>query len=78
MAEANSDEIAKQPDPTPEQVAQADALRAQGNNCFKSENYVEAIRLYTEAIALDPTNYVLSNILQASFQNNCSSDVLWK
>ena len=36
----------------------ADEWKEKGNNFLKSKNYEEALKCYTEAINLDPTNYV--------------------
>eukprot|EP00123_Amoebidium_parasiticum_P011224 comp20587_c0_seq1/m.26515 comp20587_c0_seq1/g.26515 ORF comp20587_c0_seq1/g.26515 comp20587_c0_seq1/m.26515 type:complete len:568 (-) comp20587_c0_seq1:67-1770(-) len=38
---------------------QAEALKAQGNAAFTSKDYPKAIDLFTQAIALAPTNHVL-------------------
>lgn len=37
----------------------ADALKAKGNAAFSSGNYEEAIKFFSEAIELDPSNHVL-------------------
>ena len=38
---------------------QAEQLKAQANKAFSAKDYPEAIKLYSDAIALDPTNNVL-------------------
>ncbi|KIW05932.1 uncharacterized protein PV09_03125 [Verruconis gallopava] len=43
--------------PTPEQVSEK--LKAQGNACFKEENYSEAEHYYTLAIQQNPSNPIL-------------------
>ena len=40
-------------------MADATALKNQGNKAFQAENYDTAIDLFTQALALDPTNHVL-------------------
>ena len=37
----------------------ADALKDQGNKAFQAKNYDKAIDLFSQAIALDPNNFVL-------------------
>ena len=37
----------------------ADALKDQGNKAFQAKDYDKAIELFTEALKLDPTNFVL-------------------
>eukprot|EP00882_Tetradesmus_deserticola_P034138 GHRQ01039064.1.p1 GENE.GHRQ01039064.1~~GHRQ01039064.1.p1 ORF type:complete len:104 (+),score=43.54 GHRQ01039064.1:265-576(+) len=37
----------------------ADALKAKGNAAFSAGNYDEAVKLFSEAIELDPSNHVL-------------------
>ena len=37
----------------------ADALKDQGNKAFQAKDYDKAIDLFSQAIALDPTNFVL-------------------
>ena len=37
----------------------ADALKDQGNKAFQAKDYDKAIDLFTQAIAIDPTNHVL-------------------
>ena len=37
----------------------ADALKDQGNKAFQAKDYDKAIDLFTQAIALDPKNFVL-------------------
>ena len=38
---------------------QAAALKDQGNKAFAAKRYDEAIEIFTQAIALDPSNHVL-------------------
>ena len=42
-----------------EGVSPSAALMDQGNEQFKSENYLKAVALYTQAIKLDPDNATL-------------------
>lgn len=37
----------------------ADALKDQGNKAFQAKDYDKAIDLFTEALKLDPQNFVL-------------------
>lgn len=37
----------------------ADALKDQGNKAFQAKDYDKAIDLFSQAIALDPNNFVL-------------------
>ena len=37
----------------------ADALKDQGNKAFAAKDYDKAIDLFSQAIAIDPTNHVL-------------------
>ncbi|KAJ1558245.1 hypothetical protein HK096_002744 [Nowakowskiella sp. JEL0078] len=54
-----------------EQKKKAEALKGNGNKALTEKKYTDAIRLYTEAIALDPTNVVyFSNRAAAYSQNN--------
>ncbi|EQC38542.1 hypothetical protein SDRG_04248 [Saprolegnia diclina VS20] len=58
-------------------LAQAEAFKAQGNDALKEKNYVEAIRLYTCALQLDPTNAVyLSNRSAAHLANDSKTKAL--
>lgn len=45
---------------------QAEQLKAQANKAFAAKDFAEATKLYTEAIALDPTNHVLYSNRSAS------------
>lgn len=38
---------------------QAEQLKAQANKAFAAKDFTEATKLYSDAIALDPTNHVL-------------------
>jgi stress-induced-phosphoprotein 1 len=40
-------------------AAAAVALKDQGNAAFAAKDYASAIRLYSQGIELDPTNYIL-------------------
>ncbi|KAK4686218.1 stress-induced-phosphoprotein 1, partial [Tremellales sp. Uapishka_1] len=44
----------------------ADALKAEANKAFAAKDYPAATKLYTEAIAVDPTNHVLFSNRSAS------------
>src|SRR3990167_6498588 len=37
----------------------ADELKAKGNAAMAQNNFVDAVKYYSDAIALDPNNYVL-------------------
>lgn len=41
------------------ETMQAAALKDQGNKAFAAKRYDEAIEIFTQAIALDPSNHVL-------------------
>ncbi|KAJ1991244.1 Small glutamine-rich tetratricopeptide repeat-containing protein 2 [Dimargaris cristalligena] len=43
---------------TDEQKAKAEELKAAGNKALSSQQYADAIRLYTEAIAINPHNHI--------------------
>jgi len=45
---------------------QANALKAEANKAFSAKDYPTATRLYSEAIALDPSNHVLYSNRSAS------------
>lgn len=49
---------------------QAEQLKAQANKAFSAKNYPEAIQLYSDAIDLDPTNYVLFSNRAAAKSGN--------
>jgi len=55
----NGHEEQKNPDPTPEAKAQAEALKAEGNKLFAACKFSQARDKYTEAIELDPKNAAL-------------------
>ena len=40
-------------------AAAAVALKDQGNAAYTAKDYASAIRLYSQGIELDPTNYIL-------------------
>ncbi|CAK9786303.1 unnamed protein product [Cutaneotrichosporon oleaginosum] len=40
-------------------MSEAEQLKAQANKAFAAKNYPDAIKLYSDAIALDPSNHVL-------------------
>jgi len=44
-----------------------DQLKAQGNKAFSSGNYEDAIKLFSQAIELDPTNHVLYSNRSAAY-----------
>jgi tetratricopeptide (TPR) repeat protein len=44
---------------TTKHISQATTLKDQGNKAFAAKRYDEAIDLFTQAIALDPSNHVL-------------------
>jgi len=47
--------------------AQAEAKKAEGNKYFKAKDYANAIKYYTEAIEIDPTNHTYYSNRSASF-----------
>ncbi|KAL7421555.1 Hsp90 cochaperone [Cryptotrichosporon argae] len=47
-------------------MSDAEALKAQANKAFAAKDYVEACKLYSDAIAIDPTNHVLWSNRSAS------------
>ncbi|KAF0692417.1 Aste57867_16511 [Aphanomyces stellatus] len=58
-------------------LAQAEQFKNEGNAALKEKNYVEAIRLYTCALDLDPTNAIyLSNRSAAHLSNDSKSKAL--
>ena len=44
------------------------ALKEQGNELYLQKRYAEAVRIYTQALELDPTNHVL-------YSNRCASSL---
>ena len=48
-------------------MSSADELKALGNKALQSENFAEAIKFYTDAIALDPNNHVLFSNRSAAY-----------
>jgi len=36
-----------------------ETLKEQGNNAFKAQKYLQALELYSQALLLDPQNYIL-------------------
>ena len=46
--------------------SKANALKAEANKAFSAKDYSTATRLYSEAIALDPSNHVLFSNRSAS------------
>ena len=48
-------------------MSTADELKALGNKALQSENYDEAIKHYSEAIAIDPSNHVLYSNRSAAY-----------
>ena len=47
--------------------AAADAKKAQGNECFKKKDYAGAIKYYSEAIEIDPSNETFYSNRSASY-----------
>lgn len=41
------------------QSTSVEDLKSKGNECVKEEKYIEAVLHYTQAIKMDPNNYVL-------------------
>mmetsp|Transcript_21462 Transcript_21462/g.53555 ORF Transcript_21462/g.53555 Transcript_21462/m.53555 type:complete len:470 (+) Transcript_21462:22-1431(+) len=52
-------EAARQQEADAEREAKATAFKEEGNDAFKVGRYADAVRFYTQAIELDPTNSVL-------------------
>lgn len=52
-------------EPTPEIIAQANALKDEGNEFLKAHKYAQAAEKYTAAIELQPTAIFYSNRAQA-------------
>lgn len=48
-------------------MSTADELKGLGNKALQSENFSDAIKYYTEAIALDPSNHVLYSNRSAAY-----------
>jgi len=65
MSDADSDTSTvvslppEKPEPTPEQLAKSEEIKAQANKKFQESHLKEAIDLYTEAIELNQRNHVL-------------------
>ena len=65
MSDADSDTSTvvslppEKPQPTPEQLAKSEEIKAQANKKFQESHLKEAIDLYTEAIELNQRNHVL-------------------
>ncbi|CAK4907894.1 unnamed protein product [Aphanomyces euteiches] len=64
-------------DPLKTALAQAEQFKNDGNAALKEKNYAEAIRLYTCALDLDPTNAIyLSNRSAAHLSNDSKTKAL--
>jgi len=50
-------------------VPQAEQFKAQGNKALQEHNFEQAVELYGEAIALDPSNHVYFSNRAAAFAN---------
>ena len=48
-------------------MTKVEELKLNGNSAMQSENYDEAIRNYTEAIRLDPSNHILFSNRSAAY-----------
>lgn len=47
-------------------MADVNQLKDEGNKAFSAKQYDKAIELFTQALALDPTNHVLYAIVGAN------------
>eukprot|EP00960_Hanusia_phi_P046960 758135-Hanusia_phi.AAC.2 len=65
MSDADSDTSTvvslppEKPEPTPEQLAKSEEIKAEANKKFQESHLKEAIELYTEALELNQRNHVL-------------------
>ena len=48
-------------------TANAEELKTQGNQAFSSGDYPRAIELFSQAVAVDPTNHVLYSNRSAAY-----------
>jgi stress-induced-phosphoprotein 1 len=44
-----------------------DELKSKGNAALQAENFSEAVKFYTEAIEIDPSNHILYSNRSAAF-----------
>lgn len=48
-------------------MATADELKAKGNAALQAENFAEAVKFYSEAIEIDPSNHILYSNRSAAY-----------
>lgn len=48
-------------------MATADELKAKGNAALQAENFTEAVKFYSEAIEIDPSNHILYSNRSAAY-----------
>ena len=48
-------------------MSTVDQLKSQGNAALQAEKYADAVKFYTEAIELDPSNHILYSNRSAAY-----------
>lgn len=50
-------------------ASQVEMLKEKGNTCFRAGRYLEAVSHFSEALSLDPNNYILYSNRSAAYAN---------